>query len=447
MNLLAIARIKTYYFSPTGGTLQVARYLAETLGRRLHAEVEYHSYTLPREREVLPQFVTDDVILWATPVYAGRIPNKTLDYVRKAIRANGNPSVALVTFGNRAYDNAMAELVGLMEDGGMKPVGAAAMVTRHTFSDTLGAGRPDTEDLAALNRFAEQVAVSIQTGRTTPFIVPGEVHPEKYYTPLKTNNTPAGFLKAKPSCNPDRCTRCGRCMEVCPMGSIGKEGGRPSFDGICIKCQACRRICPTGAIAFTAPEYLSHVAMIERTFAAPRRPEFFCSGKLQIRQIRTDEIPQLDDFLYEAIFIPDGVPAPPKSIIENEDLQVYVGDFGKQPDDRCLVAECDGRVIGAVWTRVMNDYGHIADGIPSLAMSLYKEYRNKGIGTEMLKNLLQLLGKDGYRQVSLSVQKENYAVRMYRKVGFEVLKETDEEYIMVCNLIQHKTECGEISFG
>lgn len=275
MNLLDMARIKTYYFSPTGGTLQVARYLAETLGRLLHAEVEYHSYTLPREREELPQFNANDIILWATPVYAGRIPNKTLDYVRNAIRANGNPSIALVTFGNRAYDNALAELVGLMEDGGMKPVGAAAMVTRHSFSDTLGAGRPNEEDLAALDRFAEHVAERIQTKQYAPLNVPGEAHPERYYTPLKTNNAPAGFLKAKPSCNPDRCTRCGKCMEVCPMGSICEDGELPTFDGICIKCQACRRICPTGAIAFTDPEYLSHVAMIERSFAAPKLPEFY----------------------------------------------------------------------------------------------------------------------------------------------------------------------------
>ena len=109
----------------------------------------------------------------------------------------------------------------------------------------------------------------------------------------------------------------------------------------------------------------------------------------------------LDEFLYEAIFIPDGFSAPPKSIIENEDLQMYVRDFGNQRDDRCLVAECDGKIVGAVWTRVMNDYGHIADGIPSLAMSLYKEYRNKGIGTELLKRILQLLRKEGYKYCRL----------------------------------------------
>ena len=153
-----------------------------------------------------------------------------------------------------------------------------------------------------------------------------------------------------------------------------------------------------------------------------------------IREIRPEEIPLLNEFLYEAIFIPEGVPAPPRSIIWNEDLQVYVRDFGKEADDRCLVAEVSGKVVGAVWTRVMNDYGHIADGIPSLAISLYKDYRNQGIGTELLREMLQLLRWDGYPQVSLSVQKANYAFRMYRKAGFEVLKETEEEFLMICKL-------------
>ena len=289
-------KLKVYYFSPTGGTLQVAQRLAERMVKVLHIEVEYHSYTLPQKREELPVFDADDIVLWATPVYAGRIPNKTLDYVRSAlthsnnntIKQSRNPSIALVTFGNRAYDNALAELVGLMDEGGMHPVGAAAVVTRHAFSDTLGAGRPNEEDLAALDRFADQLAeklpatqkdkkqFSILNSQFSILKVPGEAHPEKFYIPLKTNSTPAGFLKAKPSCAPQRCTRCGKCQEVCPMGCIATNEGIPTFDGICIKCQACRRICPTGAIAFTDPEYLSHVAMIERTFAEPKQSEFFC---------------------------------------------------------------------------------------------------------------------------------------------------------------------------
>jgi ribosomal protein S18 acetylase RimI-like enzyme len=155
---------------------------------------------------------------------------------------------------------------------------------------------------------------------------------------------------------------------------------------------------------------------------------------ITIRKIRDDEIPILDDFLYEAIFLPAGVAAPPRTIIEQEDLQVYVRDFSRQPDDHCLVAECDGRVVGAVWVRVMDDYGHVDDRTPSLAISLYKDYRNQGIGTQLLRRMLELLREKDYRQVSLSVQKANYALRMYQKAGFELIADRGEEVLMVCRL-------------
>ena len=154
----------------------------------------------------------------------------------------------------------------------------------------------------------------------------------------------------------------------------------------------------------------------------------------QIRPIQPAEIPVLSDFLYEAIFIPEGVEAPPRSIIEDESLQIYIRDFGKFPDDRCLVAESDGRIVGAIWSRIVDDYGHIDDQTPSIAISLYKEYRNKGIGSQLLQQMLDLLRKDGYKSVSLSVQKANYALRMYQKAGFQILSQDAEEAIMLCPL-------------
>lgn len=153
----------------------------------------------------------------------------------------------------------------------------------------------------------------------------------------------------------------------------------------------------------------------------------------KIREIRKNEYSVLSDFLYEAIFIPEGMDQPPKSIIEQPELQVYIKDFGKE-DDWCLVAEIKGMIVGAVWVRIMNDYGHIDNETPSFAISLYKEYRNMGIGTALMRDMLELLKKKGYEQTSLSVQKVNYAVGMYRKVGFEVIDENETEYIMVCRL-------------
>ena len=153
-----------------------------------------------------------------------------------------------------------------------------------------------------------------------------------------------------------------------------------------------------------------------------------------IREIKEEEYSLLENFLYEAIFVPEGVDPPPRSIINAPDLQVYIKNFGTQKHDKALVAEVDNKVIGAVWVRIMNDYGHIDDETPSFAISLYKEYRGFGIGTEMMKKMLTVLKTNGYKQASLAVQKANYAVKMYRSVGFETIDENEEEYIMVIRL-------------
>ena len=86
----------------------------------------------------------------------------------------------------------------------------------------------------------------------------------------------------------------------------------------------------------------------------------------------------------------------------------------------------------------MNDYGHVDETTPSLAISLYKEYRGYGIGTDMMKEMFSLLRKKGYKKASLSVQKENYALRMYLKAGVQIVDENDQEYIMVKNLRKAK---------
>ena len=92
-----------------------------------------------------------------------------------------------------------------------------------------------------------------------------------------------------------------------------------------------------------------------------------------IREILEEEYGLLENFLYEAIFVPNGIPAPPKSITGQPELQVYVKNFGREKDDFGLVAEVDEKAVGAVWVRIMNDYGHIDNETPSFAISLYKE--------------------------------------------------------------------------
>lgn len=151
---------------------------------------------------------------------------------------------------------------------------------------------------------------------------------------------------------------------------------------------------------------------------------------LIIRNIKTEEYPLLKDYLYDAIFIPQGVKPPDKSIINNEDLQVYIKDFGSKKDDICFLAEMNHEIVGAVWIRMMNDYGHIDDQTPSLAISVKKEYRGLGIGTKLMETMLVSVKHHGYQSVSLSVQKANPAVHLYQRLGFQIIKENEEEYLM-----------------
>lgn len=153
--------------------------------------------------------------------------------------------------------------------------------------------------------------------------------------------------------------------------------------------------------------------------------------KYNIREMKQSEYPLLENFLYEAIFQPDETNLAPKSIIKNPELQVYIENFGSKKDDFCICAEADGNIVGAVWVRNIKGYGSIDEITPEFAISLYREFRGYGIGTKMMKEMLIHLKQAGYSKTLLAVQKENYAVKMYLNVGFQIVDENEEEYIMV----------------
>lgn len=134
-----------------------------------------------------------------------------------------------------------------------------------------------------------------------------------------------------------------------------------------------------------------------------------------IREMKKEEYCLLDDFLYEAIYIPEGMEPPDRSVINCPELQEYIAEFGKRQHDKALVAEVQRNVVGAVWVRVMNDYGHIDTDTPSLAVSVYREYRGQGIGTSLLNQLLAEEKAAGYSRISLSVQNPEFPYR-YKKI-------------------------------
>jgi len=161
-------------------------------------------------------------------------------------------------------------------------------------------------------------------------------------------------------------------------------------------------------------------------------------AELAIRHFNKHDFPILQKLQYEAIFIPEGVETPPFEIIQQPEIEVYIRNFGEKQDDCCLLAEIDGKIIGGVWVRILSGeikgFGYVDDETPEFAISLFKEYRNQGIGTKLMLEMINYLRNKGYKQCSLAVQKDNYAVKMYKNVGFETVKEKEQEYLMVLDL-------------
>lgn len=156
----------------------------------------------------------------------------------------------------------------------------------------------------------------------------------------------------------------------------------------------------------------------------------------KVRPMRTSDYVCLPEFLYQAIFIPEGIEPPPRSIIKAPEIFAYIKDFGTQTGDLGVVAEQNGQVVGAAWTRIISAYGHINNEIPELAISILPEFRGYGIGTKLMKKLFEVLRANGYARTSLSVQKDNPAVRFYERLGYKIIEEKldhagNEEFIMI----------------
>ena len=263
------------YFSACGSTRRVLRAMAEAAGEALILPVRELDYTLPPARERDYAFNEKDLIFWGSPTYAGRLPNVLLPFLRGHFTGGGAAAVAVVLYGNRGYDDALKELCEVLAGNGFCPAGAAALAAEHAFAPALAYGRPNAGDMAEITAFARQTALALQrTGCPQPVVVPGREPIGPYYTPLGMDGEPARFLKAKPVTDPEKCTQCGRCATLCPMGSIPRETPQ-ECGGICIKCQACVKGCPAGAKYFADAAFCSHRAMLEQTYTKRRENEFF----------------------------------------------------------------------------------------------------------------------------------------------------------------------------
>ncbi len=207
---MRICQVYAVYWSATGNSRKTAETIAGKMAECLDCSVVSRDFTLPGARESDLTFSASDAAVFCLPTYAGKLPNKVLPYLQTRICGNGALAVGAVTFGNRSFDNSLAELCDVLEQNHFRTIAAGAFAARHAFTDRLAPGRPDEADLA-------------------------------------------------------RCTGCGACARLCPMGSISPENPA-EIPGTCIKCQRCVRFCPQQAKYFSDKAFLSHVAMLEQNF-------------------------------------------------------------------------------------------------------------------------------------------------------------------------------------
>lgn len=273
---MKINTVWAIYFSPVGNTKKIINSIADSIGKKLDVEVKTLDYTLPITREEKKSFCKSDLVIWGTPVYAGRIPNKLLPYVQNNFIGNDALAVPVVVFGNRSFDDALVELQNVLESNGFHTIAGAGFVAQHAFSDILSAGRPDKEDMDKVQEFSEGLTEKVKALEEVPNPVSlkGNNPPKEYYTPKGLDGKPAVFLRAKPKTDVGKCNNCGVCVNNCPTGAINKEN--PSeIIGICIKCHACINKCPKKAKFFDDEAFLSHKLMLERDFKRRIEPELF----------------------------------------------------------------------------------------------------------------------------------------------------------------------------
>ena len=267
-NTMERKKVWAVYFSATDTTKKIVLTIADEAARLLGAEREDYDFTLPGMRENGFAAGKDDLVIFGTPVYAGRVPNVLLKYLA-TIQGNGALAVPVVLFGNRNFDDGLIELRDILENTGFHTVAAAAFVGEHSFSKTLAAGRPDADDMKEALAFAGKVAEKVkglpEGEAPAPVEVDGVPHPYRgYYQPRDRKGVSIDIRKVK-SLVSDACDDCKICADVCPMGSISHENVR-EYTGICIKCGACIKKCSKQARYYEDEGYLYHQHELEEGY-------------------------------------------------------------------------------------------------------------------------------------------------------------------------------------
>ncbi len=242
------------YFSPSGGTQRAVELVCGLFG-------DYETLNLGGRERAQRQFQGDELLVLGLPVYAGQIP--AVQGLLDGLSGENTPCVLLAAYGNRHYDDALAQMKQQMGEKGFRCLGAATVITPHIFAPSLGMGRPDEEDEAVLKEFVRKVQEKLARESWEEAAVPGNPSP----APKKAVPVPKDR-------DWDTCLGCAICAKACPTGAMDLSSLLWD-DAKCISCMACVSACPTGALGFSAAQLAEKLTA---NFTARRPIETFVEG-------------------------------------------------------------------------------------------------------------------------------------------------------------------------
>ncbi len=240
-------------FSPTGGTQKVS----DILTGALEGEVSTVDLSDSRQDFNAVTLTQEDVAFLCVPSYGGRVPAVAAERLCQ-MHGNGARAVLVCVYGNRAYEDTLAELEDTAKQAGFRVVAAVAAIAEHSIARQFAAGRPDAQDTAQLAEFAQQIQRKLAAGDDSEPAIPGS-------RPYKK----AGKSGMVPKASKD-CVSCGLCAASCPVQAIDKDNPKRVDETACICCMRCVAVCPHSARALNAVA-LSAVSLMLKKVCSERK--------------------------------------------------------------------------------------------------------------------------------------------------------------------------------